>query len=289
MIKYVTPPGDQQQIEQLIQLALREDIGPQDITTAAVYSKQEKAVGNFIAKQDGIIAGIEIARTVFARVDETLEFVVLCTDGGSVSKGTRIAYVSGAAGSILTAERTVLNFMQRMSGIATQVQAYARAVEHTRVKVLDTRKTIPGNRLTDKWAVLIGGGQNHRIGLYDRYLIKENHIAVAGGVGAAINACLQHRETLSYKPEIEIEVTSVEELDEALMYSADIDYIMLDNMSNQMMHEAVRRTNGRCKLEASGNVTLENIAEKAETGVDYISVGALTHSVKAMDISLVFE
>lgn len=274
---------------QLIELALREDIGTGDITTAAVYSGSEMATGDFFAKQDGVIAGLDVARLVFFRVDATLEFTPECTDGEWVSRGTRIGSVHGPAGSILTAERTVLNFLQRMSGIATIVQSYALAVKHTKAKVLDTRKTIPGHRLTDKLAVKLGGGENHRIGLYDRYLIKENHISVAGGVGAAIEACLEHRKTLDYSPEIEVEVTSLDELNQALQHVADIDYIMLDNMTDEMMKQAVQRTAGRCKLEASGNVTLDNIGSKAETGVDYISVGALTHSVKAMDISLVFR
>jgi nicotinate-nucleotide pyrophosphorylase (carboxylating) len=283
------PHNNVNQLDELIELALREDIGPADITTAALYSGSETATADFIAKQDGVIAGIDVARRIFAKVDQSIQFTPYCDDGTVVPKGTRLATAEGPAGSILTAERTVLNFMQRMSGIATMVRLYTDAVQHTKAKVLDTRKTIPGHRFTDKWAVRLGGGENHRIGLYDRYLIKENHIAVAGGVGKAIACCLEHRRSIDFYPEIEVEVTSLVELSEALHYSDKIDYIMLDNMSNEAMREAVSQTGGRCKLEASGNVTIHTIASIAETGVDFISVGAITHSVKAMDISLLFR
>ncbi|MCC5927443.1 MAG: carboxylating nicotinate-nucleotide diphosphorylase [Bacteroidetes bacterium] len=281
---HITP-----ELDELIDLALREDIGFSDITTAAVYSGLEVAAANLIAKQNGVIAGLEVAQKIVEKVDPSVVFLPNCNDGEKIERGSNIASIQGAAGSILTVERTVLNFMQRMSGIATLVNKYAEAISHTKAKVLDTRKTIPGHRLTDKWAVRLGGGENHRIGLYDRYLIKENHIVVAGGVGKAIEACLNHRESLAAKPEIEVEVTNLDELNEALTFSSDIDYIMLDNMSNDLIREAVKRTAGRCKLEASGNVTIETIADIAETGVDFISVGAITHSVKAMDISLIFR
>lgn len=280
---------DMQQLDELIGLALREDIGSGDITTQAIYAGSELAVAELIAKQDGVIAGIEVAARILAGVDASLTYQPHYRDGSHVTKGTKLATIEGAAGAILTAERTVLNFMQRMSGIATLVRSYADAISHTHAKVLDTRKTIPGHRFTDKWAVRLGGGENHRIGLYDRYLIKENHIAVAGGIASAIEKCLSHRNNLDHSPQIEIEVTSIDELDEALRFATMIDYIMLDNMTCDTMKEAVNLNKGRCKLEASGNVTLETIAGIAETGVDYISVGALTHSVKAMDISLLIR
>jgi nicotinate-nucleotide pyrophosphorylase (carboxylating) len=281
-------PISSAELHALITLALQEDIGHGDITTNAIYTGQELAKADFIAKQDGIIAGIEVAALVFKLVDSSIIFTPLLSDGDPITKGDIIAKVKGPAGSLLTAERTVLNFMQRMSGIATKVRKYADLIAHTNAKVLDTRKTIPGHRYTDKWAVTLGGGQNHRIGLYDRYLIKENHIAVAGGISQAIEACIRHRENDKTSAQIEIEVNTLAQLEEALAY-ADVDFVMLDNMSVDKMIQAVGITKGRCKLEASGNVTLRTIAEIAETGVDFVSVGALTHSVSAMDISLMFR
>ncbi|MCH8495239.1 MAG: carboxylating nicotinate-nucleotide diphosphorylase [Balneolales bacterium] len=276
------------ELHKLITLALHEDVGRGDITTEAIYSGSELAKAEFVAKEDGIIAGIQVAKHVFSEVDESIRFDPVVKDGARVQRGDIIATVSGPAGSLLTAERTVLNFMQRMSGIATKSRLFADAISHTKAKVLDTRKTIPGHRFTDKWAVKLGGGENHRIGLYDRYLIKENHISVAGSIQAAIENCVAHRKSNKLSAQIEIEVTSLEELRTALEFS-DVDYIMLDNMSVELMKEAVSITAGRCKLEASGNVNLETIAAIAETGVDFISVGALTHSVKALDISLLFR
>jgi nicotinate-nucleotide pyrophosphorylase (carboxylating) len=281
-------PNSSAELQALITLALQEDIGHGDITTKAIYTGQELAKADFIAKQDGIIAGIEVVALVFKMVDSSIVFTPLLSDGDPITKGDIIAKVKGPAGSILTAERTVLNFMQRMSGIATKVRKYADLIAHTNAKVLDTRKTIPGHRYTDKWAVTLGGGQNHRIGLYDRYLIKENHIAVAGGISQAIEACIRHRENEKTSAQIEIEVNTLAQLEKALAY-ADVDFIMLDNMSTEKMIQAVEFTKGRVKLEASGNVTLRTISEIAETGVDFVSVGALTHSVSAMDISLMFR
>jgi nicotinate-nucleotide pyrophosphorylase (carboxylating) len=275
-------------LDQIIELALREDTGSGDITAQAVYQGSETAVACFLAKQDGTIAGLQVASRVFEKVDTRVIFKPSIKDGDTVQKGKIFAIASGPAGSILTAERTVLNFMQRMSGIATSVRSYADAVSHTNAKILDTRKTTPGQRFTDKWAVRLGGGENHRIGLYDRYLVKENHIRVAGGIAEALDACVLHRKQTGLQAAIEIEVTNLDELRQAL--SANIaDYIMLDNMSLADMAQAVRLTDGTCKLEASGNVNLDTVAAIAETGVDYISVGSITHSVRAMDISLLFE
>lgn len=275
-------------LDELINLALKEDVGPGDITTEAVFSGQETAKADFIAKQDGIIAGIALASHIFEKIDPRILFKPEMRDGNVVKKGDIIAKVKGPAGSILTGERTVLNFMQRMSGIATKTSIYADAIAHTNAKVLDTRKTIPGHRFTDKWAVLLGGGENHRIGLYDRYLIKENHIAVAGGISEAIAACLIHRKKATSRIQIEIEVNTLAQLEEALTHE-EVDFIMLDNMSVEAMRKAVQLTKGRVKLEASGNINLQTIAKVAETGVDYISVGSLTHSVEALDISLLFR
>lgn len=281
-------PNSSAELHALITLALQEDIGHGDITTKAIYTGQELAKADFIAKQDGIIAGIEVAALVFKMVDSSIVFTPLFSDGDPITKGDVIAKVKGPAGSILTAERTVLNFIQRMSGIATKVRKYADLIAHTNARILDTRKTIPGHRYTDKWAVTLGGGQNHRIGLYDRYLIKENHIAVAGGISQAIEACIRHRENEKTSAQIEIEVNTLAQLEEVLAY-ADVHFIMLDNMSVDKMTKAVQITKGRVKLEASGNVTLRTISEIAETGVNFVSVGALTHSVSAMDISLMFR
>jgi len=289
MIPDYVQRGDYEPLDRLIDLALREDIGPGDVTTQAIYSGTEHARASVLAKQDGIIAGLAVAERVLRRVDQTLVFTPSVQDGQRAANRQSIGEIQGKAGSILTAERTLLNFIQRMSGIATMVHGYVEAVAHTSARILDTRKTLPGHRVTDKWAVLLGGGVNHRIGLYDRYLIKENHIAVAGGIDQAIRACLVHRNTLARTVEIELEVTSLTELEQALVHHKHIDYIMLDNMSVDAMKTAVAMTGGRCRLEASGNVTIDTVRTIAETGVDFISIGAITHSVPAMDISLLFS
>lgn len=280
--------SDSEELNTLIDLALQEDIRGGDITTNAIYSGSEVASADFIAKQDGILAGVEVAKLIFQKIEPSILFKPLLSDGARVKKGEIFAQVSGPAGALLTAERTVLNFMQRMSGISTKVHEFTSLISHTKAKVLDTRKTIPGHRFTDKWAVRIGGGQNHRIGLYDRYLIKENHIAVAGGITNAIEACISHRQKNNLNAEIEIEISDLSQLDEVLKFS-EVDYVMLDNMPVEKMRNAVEIVSGRVKLEASGNVSISTIGKIAETGVDYISVGAITHSVEALDISLLFR
>jgi nicotinate-nucleotide pyrophosphorylase (carboxylating) len=284
-----------QQIDKIIRLALLEDIQTGDITTNAIYTGKEMASAKFIAKQDGIVAGIGIAIRVARMVDEKLVIswgeTVTHPDGTRFSKGEVIAQIHGPANSLLTAERTMLNFVQRMSGIATRVREFTNKISHTKAVILDTRKTLPGHRITDKMAVVIGGGQNHRFGLYDRYLIKENHIAVAGGIANAIIACQKHRDQNSPSKEIEIEVTNLDQLQEVLQFS-DVTYVMLDNMNIETMRQAVQRNNKQAapkKLEASGNVGLHNVASIAETGVDFISIGSITHSVNALDISLLFD
>jgi nicotinate-nucleotide pyrophosphorylase (carboxylating) len=284
-----------QQIDDLIRLALLEDIQSGDITTNAIYSGNEMASARFIAKQEGIIAGIEIAIRVARMVDKKLEISWDETeshpDGTRFQKGDIIARIHGPANSLLTAERTMLNFMQRMSGIATRVREFTDKIRHTHATILDTRKTLPGHRVTDKLAVVIGGGQNHRFGLYDRYLIKENHIAVAGGIENAINACRIHRDENDQSLEIEIEITNLDQLNEVLQFP-DVQYVMLDNMDNETMRQAVQINSHQSKpkkLEASGNVGIHNVASIAETGVDYISIGSITHSVNALDISLLFD
>jgi nicotinate-nucleotide pyrophosphorylase (carboxylating) len=233
-----------------------------------------------IAKAEGVVAGLVVAQQSFLRVDPSVQFTPLVEDGAQVSIGAHIAKVVGPARALLTAERIALNFLQRMSGIATATHRYVAAVAGTNARILDTRKTVPGLRLLDKWAVVLGGGHNHRIGLYDMAMIKDNHIAAAGGIPAAVERVRAHwgREL-----PVEVEVSNLEQLEEAL--ALDVDQIMLDNMGLEAMRAAVEMTAGRVPLEASGNVSLETVAAIAATGVDYISVGKLTHSVEALDIS----
>ena len=271
-------------ISRIISSALKEDVGNGDITTKATISKSKKAVGKFLVKADGVIAGLEIAKAVFKTVDPKIQFEIKIKDGSKVKYGDVAAIVWGKAQSLLTAERTSLNILQRMSGIATSANAYAEKVKHTKAKVIDTRKTVPGLRTLDKMAVKLGGCANHRIGLYDMFLIKDNHIEVAGSITKAIEACVKYNKKHRTKFKIEVETKNLKEVEEALKTKADI--IMLDNFEADEMKKAVKIINGKCKVEASGGVNLETIKKIAETGVDYISVGALTHSVKALDISL---
>lgn len=276
------------EIINLVDLALREDIGSGDITTAAIYTGSETATGIVIAKQDGVIAGVELARMISFKIDDKLQFTNLTADGDNVKDGQNILKIEGNAASILTAERTLLNFMQRMSGIATATHLYSMALTGTSTRILDTRKTVPGNRITDKWAVQLGGGVNHRMRLDDMFLIKENHIAVAGSIKEAVRRCALYRD--KYKPEckIEVEVRDLDELSEAIETSL-CDFILLDNMTDEMLRQAVIRTSGMISLEASGNMSVDRVLAVAQTGVDFISVGALTHSVKALDLSMIFQ
>ncbi len=264
----------------IIHRALEEDIGTGDITTLSTIPVKSVLKGTFIAKESGVIAGMEAVRETFKYLDKHVTFSPKVTDGRQVAKGTTLAVVRGNGRLLLTAERTALNFLQRMSGIATITRAYVNAVKGTNAVILDTRKTSPGNRLLDKQAVLLGGGANHRFGLFDMVLIKDNHIAAAGGITQAVTQVWAKDKM---KRMIEVEVKNLDELREAL--SLKVDRIMLDNMDIKTLREAVSFTAGRVPLEASGNVTLKNAAAVAATGVDMISVGALTHSVHAMDIS----
>lgn len=267
-----------------ISTALKEDVKTGDITTKATISKSKKAVGKFLVKADGIIAGLEIAKAVFKSIDPKIKFELKIKDGSKVKYGDIAAIVSGRAQSLLTAERTALNFLQRMSGIATSANNYSEKVKHTKAKVIDTRKTVPGLRSLDKLAVNLGGCSNHRIGLYDMFLIKDNHIEVAGSISKAVEACVKYNKKHRAKFKIEVETKNLNEVEEALTTKADI--IMLDNFEIDEMKKAVKIINGKCKVEASGGVNLDTVKTIAETGVDFISVGALTHSVKALDISL---
>jgi nicotinate-nucleotide pyrophosphorylase (carboxylating) len=272
------------EVKPIIRRALREDIGDGDVTTRCTVPAQMLLAGRFIAKEAGIVAGLEVARLTFAMLDENVEFTPHVADGECVAAGQVIATVRGPGRALLGGERVALNFLQRMSGIASLARSFATAVQGTQAVILDTRKTAPGLRLLDKWAVRLGGAQNHRSGLYDMVLIKDNHIAAVGGITQAVERV---RARDRRKRAIEVEVKNLAELQEALELT--VDRIMLDNMSLDQMCEAVRLTDGRVPLEASGNVTLENVAAVAATGVDYISVGALTHSVRALDISLKLE
>ena len=268
--------------ELLIELAIAEDIGPGDATSEATLAADAILHGCIIAKASGVIAGLPVAAAVFRRVDPAIDVVAQVDDGQEVVAGELVAEVTGPARSVLAAERTALNFLQRMSGIATLTSRFVDAVACTPAAILDTRKTLPGFRLLDKYAVRMGGGQNHRMSLYDMVLIKDNHIDAAGGIILAVAAARAAHPSLP----IEVEVRDLDELQQALSISPPVDRIMLDNMSLEEMCQAVATAAGRVPLEASGNVTLGRVAEMATTGVDYISVGALTHSVRALDLSL---
>jgi nicotinate-nucleotide pyrophosphorylase (carboxylating) len=268
-------------LARVIRMALEEDIGAGDITTGAALTGAEKGIARATAKSEMVVAGIGVFGEVFLTLDPSLGFNARRRDGDKVGEGELLAEISGRLSSILAAERVALNLFQRMSGIATTTRRYVDAIDGTRAKILDTRKTAPGLRILDKYAVRVGGGHNHRFALYDGVLIKDNHIAAAGGIGPAV---MRVRERIPHTLKIEVEVRSGEELEEALDAGADV--VMLDNMSLADMAGAVARVAGRIPLEASGNMTLARIKDVAETGVDLISVGALTHSVTAADISL---
>ena len=268
-----------QEILDSIRLALKEDIGAGDVTTDSIVPREARMRGQIIAKQDGILAGLDVAEVAYHLLNTEVIVDAQAEEGAHVDKSQILAFVSGRARSLLTAERTALNFLGRMSGIATLTHQFVEAARGTRAVILDTRKTAPGLRAVDKLAVLRGGGQNHRIGLYDMILIKDNHIDFAGSLAEAIRRARAAGSGLA----IEVEARTLEEVKAAL--ELDVERILLDNMSTTMMSEAVKLTAGRAKLEASGNVSLETIRAIAETGVDFISIGALTHSPGVFDVS----
>ncbi len=271
-------------IKQLIRLALAEDIGRKDITSEALVRKNLSGRAVIVAKQDGVLAGLSVAKEVFQAVNRRISFKMLKRDGQKVKRGQKIAAIQGKVKDILAAERTALNFLQRLSGIATLTAQYVSRIKGTKAKIFDTRKTTPGLRTLEKQAVKAGGGQNHRMGLFDMFLIKENHIKAAGGIAEAMRKAKSKRR----REKIEVEVRSLREIEEAI--KAKPDWIMLDNMSIERMKKAVkaiRSRSPRIKIEASGNVNLNNVRKIALTGVDFISVGALTHSAPAMDLSLI--
>ena len=268
------------EIRRIIQNALSEDIGTGDVTSLSCIPDDTQLTGQFLVKAPGVVAGLGIVREAFAQVDSEITFTPLVKDGTDVAAGDIVARVEGTGPGILIAERVALNFLQRMSGIASLTKQYVAVVAGTRARILDTRKTAPGLRPLDKLAVALGGGTNHRIGLYDMVLIKDNHIEAAGSITQAVERVRENGVALP----IEVEVESLEQLDEAL--ATAVDRIMLDNMDLETMRIAVERTAGRAELEASGGITLSTVEAVAAVGVDFISVGALTHSVMALDISL---
>ena len=270
------------EIRAIVRRALKEDIGDGDVTTNCTVLADEWLTGCFVSKAHGVLAGLDVAALAFALLDKRVEMTRVVADGQRVEPKQTLATLAGPTRALLTGERTALNLLQRMSGIATAADAFVQAMAGTRAVILDTRKTAPGLRALDKLAFAIGGGHNHRIGLFDMVMIKNNHIAACGG---SITAAVQRvRSCDERKRMIEVEVRDFDELNEAL--TLNVDRIMLDNMSVDDMKRAVELVNGRVKLEASGNVTLDTVRAIAETGVDYISTGAVTHSVKALDISL---
>lgn len=272
-----------QYVDRLIDLAFDEDLFAGDVAAEAILPVNHLATAVLTAKADGVVSGIEIARRVADRMGENT-FEALLKDGDEVVKGQTIATIHAPYNQLLSSERIMLNFLQRMSGIATMTRKLVKLVAGTHATLLDTRKTVPGHRMTDKMAVRHGGGSNHRMGLYDMAMLKDNHIKAAGGITPAVAAL---RSKCSLATKIEVETTNLSEVKEALQAGADI--IMLDNMSLEMMRQAVEVIGGKAKTEASGNINEDTIAGVAATGVDFISVGALTHSVKALDISMNFS
>lgn len=270
-------------VDQIIQAALAEDIGTGDVTTAATIAKDTPARAQLVAKEDFLLAGIEVAGRVFRLLDATTAFEPLIQDGQTVKRGEVLAWIKGDASVLLQGERVALNLLQRMSGVATMTAQFVAEVEGTGAVIVDTRKTTPGLRLLEKYAVRTGGGGNHRMALYDGVLIKENHIAAAGGIAAAIGRA---HERVPHTLKIECEVRDLDEVSEALEAGADI--LLLDNMNPEQLREAVALIDHRAVTEASGGVNLDSVRVIAETGVRLISVGALTHSCRAVDISLMF-
>lgn len=270
-----------QHLDQLIDLAIAEDIGPGDITTNALPKDGGGGVAEIVAKEALVIAGLDAARRVFERVDGSIIFAPKCSDGDAVSADSVVATAAGGFASLLMSERIALNFLQRLSGIATHVRGYVQALSGRSVRLVDTRKTIPGWRVLEKYAVRMGGAANHRMGLYDGILIKDNHIEAFGGIGAAVSAT---RAQASHLLKVEVETSSLEEVEEALAAGADV--IMLDNMTDADIAEAVHIINGRALVEVSGQVDRDSLVRLADLGVDIISAGALIHRARFVDLSM---
>ena len=272
-------------VDDLIELCIREDIGDGDHTSLACIPADEHGRMRLLCKQEGVIAGIEIAQIVLRRLDPEMHFEQILHDGDRVRPGDVAFYVSGRLRSLLQAERILLNIMQRMSGVATQTAVYVKRLEGLHTRVLDTRKTTPGMRVLDKMAVKIGGGENHRMGLFDMILLKDNHIDFAGGIEKAIRRVRDYLAERGRQLPIECEVRSLEDIDKGFA-AGGVDRIMFDNFTPEMTRRAVEKVAGRCETESSGGITLDTIREYAECGVDFISVGALTHQIRSLDMSL---
>ncbi len=272
-------------VDELIELAIKEDIGDGDHTSLCCIPAEEHGRMRLLCKQEGVIAGIEIAKMVLHRLDSEMQFEQILQDGARVKMGDVAFYVSGRLRSLLQAERILLNIMQRMSGVATQTALYVERLKGLNTKVLDTRKTTPGMRVLDKIAVKIGGGENHRIGLFDMILLKDNHIDFAGGIENAIKGAKEYLAKLGKQLPIECEIRSLEDIDRVFA-AGGVERIMFDNFSPEMTRKAVEKVAGRCETESSGGITLDTLREYAECGVDFISVGALTHQIKSLDMSL---
>jgi nicotinate-nucleotide pyrophosphorylase (carboxylating) len=281
-------PSNKLQIEEIIDRALAEDLIKGDVTTEALIAGDRRGTGFIVAKKEGILAGINVAKQVFHRVDPELKVELLLEDGAGVKPGSKVANVSGRIARILAAERVALNFLQRLSGIASETNRYVEAVKDLPVRIMDTRKTTPGLRVLEKYAVKVGGGENHRMSLGDGILIKDNHLAALRSQGLNVKQIVaKARQNSPQRLPVEVEVGTVSEALEAVEAGADI--VMLDNMNLENMRKAVKSIHGRTLVEASGGITLDNVRSVAETGVDFISIGALTHSVRALDISLELE
>ncbi len=272
-------------VEELITLAIKEDIGDGDHTSLSCIPAGERGRMKLLIKQEGIVAGVEVARMILQRLDPQVVMEQLIEDGTSVVPGDIVFYVEGRLISLLQAERILLNVMQRMSGVATQTAVYVDRLDGLKTKVLDTRKTTPGNRVLEKMAVKLGGGENHRIGLFDMILLKDNHIDFAGGIVPAITKARAYLKENRKELPIEVEVRTIEEIDQVFA-AGGVDRIMLDNFNLEDTRRAVAKIGGRCEIESSGGITLDTLRDYAECGVDFISVGALTHQIKSLDMSL---
>ena len=272
-------------VDDLIDLAIREDIGDGDHSSLSCIPHDERGRMKLLVKQEGILAGVEVAQRVLKRLDPEVKFEQLLEDGARIKPGDIAFYVEGRLISLLQAERILLNIMQRMSGVATQTAIYVKELEGLKTKVLDTRKTTPGMRVLDKMAVKLGGGENHRIGLFDMVILKDNHIDFAGGILKAIPRVREYLKEKGKNIPIEVEVRSLDDIRDVFA-AGGCDRIMLDNFTPEMTREAVKLIDGRIEIESSGGITLKNLREYAECGVDFISVGALTHQIKSLDLSL---
>jgi len=272
-------------VDELIDIAIREDVGDGDHSSLSCIPFEKMGKVKLLVKQEGILAGVAVAKKVFARIDPATQMEVLIADGAHVKPGDVAFYASGRVQSLLKSERLVLNIMQRMSGVATQTAEYVKLVEGTGAKILDTRKTTPGMRVLDKQAVKIGGGENHRMGLYDMVMLKDNHIDFAGGIEAAVARVKEYLARENRDLKIEVEVRSIEDI-KTLLKLNGVHRVMFDNFSVEKTKEAVALVAGKLETESSGGITMETISEYAKTGVNFISVGALTHQIKSLDLSL---